>query len=202
MPAPMSKGERTRLSIIQAAGSLFIEQGYHATSMRQIAHRAGLALGGIYNHFESKEQIFDHVLVEMHPYRQVLDILLSAPRENAERFIHDAAATAVKELVNRPDFLKLVFIELSEFKGSHAPHLFREIFPKFSGTVGSYLASTNQVRDDLPLQAVLFSFLGMLFSYYLTVSVANQPGALPSAPAALEHYLDILMHGVLKAEKP
>ena len=49
-----TKGETTRLAIEDAAVNLFMEHGYHATSMRQIAERAGLALGGIYNHFSSK----------------------------------------------------------------------------------------------------------------------------------------------------
>ena len=40
-----TKGEVTRLAIEDAALSLFMEQGYHATSMRQIAENAGLALG-------------------------------------------------------------------------------------------------------------------------------------------------------------
>ena len=42
-----TKGEVTRLAVEDAAMGLFLEQGYHATSMRQIAERAGLALGGI-----------------------------------------------------------------------------------------------------------------------------------------------------------
>ncbi|MCE7861481.1 MAG: TetR/AcrR family transcriptional regulator, partial [Chloroflexi bacterium CFX2] len=57
-----TKGEVTRLAIEDAAVELFIEQGYHATSMRQIADRAGLALGGIYNHFASKEEIFEAIV--------------------------------------------------------------------------------------------------------------------------------------------
>ena len=54
----LSKGERTRQSILQAAYELFLEQGYAATSMRQIAERAGLALGGIYNHFREQGSHF------------------------------------------------------------------------------------------------------------------------------------------------
>lgn len=41
-----TKGERTRIQIEDAAIELFMEHGYHATSMRQIAERANLALGG------------------------------------------------------------------------------------------------------------------------------------------------------------
>ena len=51
-----TKGETTRIAIEDAAVKLFMEHGYHATSMRQIAEHAGLALGGIYNHFSSKEE--------------------------------------------------------------------------------------------------------------------------------------------------
>lgn len=54
----ISKGELTRESILEGAYQLFLRQGYHGTSMRQIAEEAGIALGGIYNHFSGKEEIF------------------------------------------------------------------------------------------------------------------------------------------------
>ena len=38
-----TKGEVTRLAIEEAAIALFMEQGYHATSMRQIAEQSELA---------------------------------------------------------------------------------------------------------------------------------------------------------------
>ncbi|NWG35568.1 MAG: helix-turn-helix transcriptional regulator, partial [Chloroflexi bacterium] len=70
----LTKGERTRLTIENAAIALFMEQGYHATSMRQIAERAGLALGGIYNHFASKDEIFEAIIIDQHPYRKILPL--------------------------------------------------------------------------------------------------------------------------------
>ena len=54
----LTKGERTRAEIVHAAHGLFLEKGYSGASMRQIAVRAGIALSGIYNHFDSKEDIF------------------------------------------------------------------------------------------------------------------------------------------------
>ncbi|MGQ9833477.1 MAG: TetR/AcrR family transcriptional regulator, partial [Candidatus Villigracilaceae bacterium] len=71
---PLSKGERTRQAVMEAAYDLFLEQGYAATSMRQIAERAGLALGGIYNHFSGKEAIFGELILDRHPYHQILPI--------------------------------------------------------------------------------------------------------------------------------
>ncbi len=52
------RGEQTRGEIIRAAHKLFVQQGYHGTSMRQIAKQAGIALGGLYNHFDSKQEVF------------------------------------------------------------------------------------------------------------------------------------------------
>jgi len=164
MSDSLSKGERTSQAILEAAYELFLEQGYHATSMRQIAQRAGLALGGIYNHFESKEQIFETVLLEKHPYRQVLQILLTAPGESLEQFAHNAARTMMAELGKRPDLLKLAFVELSEFKGKHITILFRVIFPEIYPLFQRFKDQEDELRK-LPLQVIFLSFVGTFFSY-------------------------------------
>src|SRR5512145_2368243 len=111
-----TKGDVTRLAIEEAAFELFMEQGYHATSMRQIAERAGkLALGGIYNHFPNKEEIFKAILIDKHPYKQILPIVLSTKGDTAEELIRNAARALVTELGSRPELLKLIFIEMVEF---------------------------------------------------------------------------------------
>ena len=91
----LTKGERTRQVIIEAAYALFLEQGYAATSMRQIAERTGLALGGIYNHFASKEAIFSDLIIAKHPFHEILPLLLVAPGETVEEFVRNAAKSMV-----------------------------------------------------------------------------------------------------------
>ena len=54
----LSRGERTRRAILDGAYRLIIKQGFAATSMREIAVQSHVALGGIYNHFGSKEEVF------------------------------------------------------------------------------------------------------------------------------------------------
>lgn len=43
--------------IPRAALSCFVEQGYHGTSIREIASRAGLSVPGVYHHYGSKQAI-------------------------------------------------------------------------------------------------------------------------------------------------
>ena len=43
--------------IADAAATLFLSGGYHSTSVREIAQRAGLSVGSVFNYFTSKEEI-------------------------------------------------------------------------------------------------------------------------------------------------
>jgi AcrR family transcriptional regulator len=51
---PTSKGEETRDRILDVALALFKKKGYDATTMREVAGKAGLATGAAYRHFPSK----------------------------------------------------------------------------------------------------------------------------------------------------
>ena len=53
----MSKGEATRQRIIAQAAPLFNLRGYEGCSMQDIMSATGLEKGGIYRHFESKEEL-------------------------------------------------------------------------------------------------------------------------------------------------
>lgn len=73
----MSKGEETKARIIQQAAELFNQQGYAGSSISDIMRVTGLKKGGIYNHFQSKDELalqaFDYAIacVSKH-YRLVL----------------------------------------------------------------------------------------------------------------------------------
>ena len=82
---PITKGERTRAVVLDVAKNLFVSKGYHGTSMREIADEAGLALGGIYNHFGNKEDIFVGVLMERHPFLVVMPALQSCAGSDGGR---------------------------------------------------------------------------------------------------------------------
>ncbi len=53
----MNKGEETRQRIIAAAAPLFNKQGYAGCVIKDIMEATGLEKGGIYRHFDSKEEI-------------------------------------------------------------------------------------------------------------------------------------------------
>jgi len=65
MPANRrSKKEIKRESIIQAAIEVFSKKGFQASTISEIAERAGVADGSIYQYFKNKEDLFFSIPVE------------------------------------------------------------------------------------------------------------------------------------------
>lgn len=195
-----TKGERTRLQIEDAAVLLFLKRGYHATSMRQIAEQSELALGGIYNHFSSKEEIFEAIIIDKHPYKRALPAIVSAEGENVEDFLRNAARVVFAELDARPEFLKLMFIEIVEFNGKHGAKMIKEIFPKIFPLFERLVKSRKSLRVSNP--AVLMrSFFGMIVSYYVTKTMMNASIVAKLLPDnSADAYVDIFLRGILKSE--
>jgi TetR/AcrR family transcriptional repressor of nem operon len=53
----MRKGEQTRQEIIRKAAPIFNQRGYDGAALSDLMRATGLEKGGIYRHFESKEQL-------------------------------------------------------------------------------------------------------------------------------------------------
>jgi AcrR family transcriptional regulator len=53
----MSKAEETKEKILKQAAELFNQQGYAGSSISDIMRATGLQKGGIYNHFQSKQEL-------------------------------------------------------------------------------------------------------------------------------------------------
>ena len=194
----LKKGDSTRLAIEDAAIDLFLQQGYHATSMRQIAEKAGLALGGIYNHFASKEEIFQGIIVDKHPYRQILPAVLAAQGETAEEFYKNAAHIVISEMGKHPEFVNLMFIEMVEFKGKHGAALLKEIVPKILPIFEKIVQSRKSLRVANPA-LLMRSFVGLVISYLITEMVISNSIISKMMPKnAEEAYVDIFLHGILK----
>jgi len=199
MPQPkVKKGEVTRLAIEDAALTLFMEQGYHATSMRQIAERAELALGGIYNHFSSKDEIFEGIIIDKHPYRSLLPAILAAQGETVEEFFKNAFQIVISEMGERPEFVNLMLIELVEFKGRHGTMMMREIAPKILPAFEKIIKSRKSLRVTNPAM-LMRSFFGMIISYLITEMIISGSVIHKMMPKnTADVYADIFLHGILK----
>lgn len=168
---------RTRERLLDAGRTLFCAQGYAATSMRQIADTAGLALGGIYNHFVSKEAIFQAILIEDSPLKRLITEPLPDPEDWFE------VKKILIELENEPEFIHLILLELLEFQGVHLPELFKAI------------------PDGFPFSLPWRMVLSLMVSYHVThILLADKTSPEGQRQASLDTFLDELLICIKKPE--
>ena len=54
--------ERAREAILHAAADTFAQSGYENAGMKEIASRAGISVGMLYNYFKGKDEIYRELI--------------------------------------------------------------------------------------------------------------------------------------------
>ncbi len=122
MPAlSAARREEIRSRILQGARGLFVQQGFHGTSTRDLARAAGLSVGGLYVHFPGKEELFAAVVDD---YKRLFDGPDNPLQGYLERtrFPDDLPqmAAAMQECILRHrEFWMLWYVDVLEFGGRH-----------------------------------------------------------------------------------
>ena len=195
------KSIETRANIIEAAYRLFIDHGYNATSMREISQHAGVTIGAIYNHFETKEAIWVEVIQQKHPYHEVIPVLLSAEGETIAEVVRSAAGLFVRELNKRPDLFNLLFIEIVEFKAAHVPILLHSILPNLAPLQRLLEGKSGRLRD-FPDYLVFRSFIGYFLFFYISGKFVNDLPELSNNAVMLDQFVDLYLKGILDDSDP
>lgn len=78
----LNKGQRTANRILDVAEALFAQHGFGATSLRDIAAKAGLQQPGLYKHFTGKEDLYRQVYERaLKPMTDLMDGILAEPQD-------------------------------------------------------------------------------------------------------------------------
>jgi AcrR family transcriptional regulator len=96
--------------LLESAERVFSERGYHATSIRDIARDAGFSVGGVYQFFASKDELYLRVLEGQ--WEHFFELLTEANR--APRFddrILGLTQAMFKAFEERQGFFKLFLSE-------------------------------------------------------------------------------------------
>ncbi len=98
--APQQKRSREKRERLKAAAlELFGSRGYEGTSIEEIAARAGLATGGVYQHYRSKRQLLLALMDEWLEQLAALEFRRDtegSPRERLHALLTNAFSTDMK----------------------------------------------------------------------------------------------------------
>jgi AcrR family transcriptional regulator len=187
---------RSRQQIISASHRLFLTQGFHGTTMRQIAAESGMALGSLYNHFKDKDDLFKAVFEAYNPYPLLLLALENSQGKDAEDLARVAARRLVTALKDRPDLIKLVFIDVVEFQGKHLNDAYPQVAPGMERFAERLRRDPTSIRP-LSTDGLLRAFFGLFYTFHMTEMLLGKPADPQAQSQALTELTEIYLRGIL-----
>lgn len=196
-----------RSVIATAAKELFIKQGFHATSMRDIARRAEVSLGNMYNYFETKEAIFESIIAG---YQTVIDAKLKKILDEIDeplepqslRHLGRMAGNLVDE---HADFWLLMYIDVLEFRNRHFRKMFDGLTDNFRRVFADKFKAAvkrGDVRRGIDPAVVFTAAYMQFFNYFLVEKLFGGNSHLGMTDEqALNFLTKIFSYGVLSDEK-
>jgi AcrR family transcriptional regulator len=185
-----------RQEILRAAARLFQQQGYDATSMNDVAAALKLSKGGLYHHFQSKDEI-------------LFDLMNHAMDITEERVINPVKAIADPEERLRTLIRRHIAVVLSErdreitvmLHENHplSPSLRKRInarkkdYVHFLENLISEVQRARGSKGTVTARAAAFAVLGMLNWIYQWYS----PEGSLREESLVQQYTEILFQGAL-----
>lgn len=121
--------ENNKRKIEQAALQLFTRKGFHGTSVREIAKKAGVSMGKLYIYHATKEDIFIDLVqnlgrkMDLIRQKELIPLMASMDPDSLRKL-----ARAIGRVVSENlDYWRLMYIDVVEFRHKHFIHSFREI---------------------------------------------------------------------------
>ncbi|MBV9249106.1 MAG: TetR/AcrR family transcriptional regulator [Acetobacteraceae bacterium] len=189
-----------RQAVLDAAGSLFMTQGYGVVSMDAIARAAGVSKATLYAHFASKGQLFATIILE--GCRSNLAVEGFLPEDGADiepalvalargilRFLLEDRALAIYRVVMSESTR---FPELGHAFYENGPVVFRRVFSAWlsrQATAGRLEVPESEMAAD--------QFIGLVRGgVYLRASLGLPP---PPSPEEIEATVAAAVRTFLRA---
>lgn len=167
----------TPTTILDAAEELFANQGFGATSIKQIGERSGTNPALIYYYFEDKVGLYREVLARI---GQTLAAAAAANRRPgrpiAQRSVESIVAAQAELLVRHPRAARLIVRELIDHGAAHAqPVIHRLASEVFRPAVVAIEAAQarGEIRADLDAPAAVVSTIAQLVYFVLAEPVVR-----------------------------
>ena len=101
-----------REQILRAAAAAFADQGFHRAKVRDVADRAGLAEGTIYNYFASKDELLLALLDAVNETPERPEAFAAAAAEAVPSFVRAYVRKRFTDLEPHLDVLRPILSEL------------------------------------------------------------------------------------------
>jgi len=188
--------ERTQGQILSAAFELFVERGFDAVSIREIAARSGVTKSLIHHHFGGKEALWDAVkeMAFGQYYEQQHAELTEAEKPGAELLLK-GATNYFQFLRDNPKVARL--FAWAHLEGdTSCSHMDAELVRLGSERVAQ-AQSNGALRDDINPTHVVTMFISLFTQWFEAREHHRDWPGIGSDEEFLEDFLKVFMEGLL-----
>lgn len=177
--------EATRQALVDAAGDLFAERGYAATSIEDIARGARVTRGALYHHFAGKQEVFSAVLeaLEARTVAALPQIATEDPETVWQQVL--ASFDAALDVCLDPRFQRIALIDGPAVLGWQR---WREVAERYDlGLIRdalTALAAVGLIRPQ-PVELLARILFAVLSEAALTIAAADDPQRTRAQAGAL-----------------
>jgi TetR/AcrR family transcriptional regulator, fatty acid metabolism regulator protein len=153
-----------RRAILDAAITVFAQQGFHTARVSDVAAEAGVAYGLVYHYFDSKDQMLNELFSER------WQLLLEASHEVQETDasprdkLAGVANFIIESYRHEPELMKVIIVEVTRaansFGRTHLPEI-RKAYDLVAGIVAD-AQRTGEFRDDVDPNFSAMVFYGAI----------------------------------------
>jgi AcrR family transcriptional regulator len=190
----------TRDRIRAAASELFAKRGYGAATMRQIAGRAHVGLGTLFNYAEDKRDLV--FLIFNEELNATTDVALAAPRPRDSLPDQMIAVFRVhyRWLATQPALARILLQELTFYSSGKQAATFHSIRQRLIDGIEDLVARgqrEGKLRSDVPA-AVLARYIFFIYSASLRWWIAAAKPDPERGVAELRRLLKLQFEGLFK----
>ncbi len=151
--------DQRRQQILEKALELFVQKGYHKTTMEEIARACGISKGLIYNYFSSKKQLLTDLLLS-----SLAQMETAIPQKNPENFTQDDIINLINsafDLISKQkkDRLKLYYLLMAQ---ADTQDIVQPIIMDFLNKIIDLLTPFFKQKGILNTRSYILSFLSAL----------------------------------------
>jgi TetR/AcrR family transcriptional regulator len=172
----LRKPADTRDRVLQVALTLFAERGYRGTSLRDIAKRIGIKAPSLLHHFPSKQQLYIAVLDRMFQSIEDAANAIAWTQQNRQERMRQAITDAIDFMVARPDFVRLLWMEMADESGVGRQVLKRRLPPLFSTAVNFIFRGQREgeFRPEVEPNHFMWSLNSITIGFFTTAAMLKR----------------------------
>ena len=189
---PVTRSERTRRAVLEAAEKLFAERGFAATRLEDIAERVGIKRASIVYYFKDKRELYEAVLDSVLGGLQRALIAELSRHEDLAMRIEAAVSVWVDYVGSRPTLARLILREVANATPEKRGRLLRHTAP-FQELVRKEFIDRPDRRDVVKV-TVDPIHIASIIAGATVFYVAAMPNLVPGPgfdPTSREHIDDL-----------